>query len=35
VRQQDAGAQVHAWRSAQELLFPNFTADYRKKTATR
>jgi MscS family membrane protein len=31
-RQQDAEAQVRAWCSAQELPFPNFTADYREKT---
>lgn len=31
-RRQDAEAQVRAWCSAQELPFPNFTADYRKKT---
>jgi MscS family membrane protein len=31
-RQQDAEAQVRAWCSAQELPFPNFTADYRKQT---
>jgi MscS family membrane protein len=30
-RQQDAEAQVRAWCSAQELPFPNFSADYRKK----
>jgi len=30
-RQQDAEAQVRAWCSAQELPFPTFTADYRKK----
>ncbi len=31
-RQQQAEAQVRAWCSAQELPFPTFTADYRKKT---
>ena len=31
-RQQAAEAQVRAWCSAQELPFPTFTADYRKKT---
>jgi MscS family membrane protein len=31
-RQQDAEAQVRAWCSAQELPFPDFTADYREKT---
>jgi MscS family membrane protein len=30
-RQQAAEAQVRAWCSAQELPFPNFTADYRNK----
>ena len=30
-RQQEAEAQVRAWCSAQELPFPTFTADYRKK----
>jgi MscS family membrane protein len=30
-RQQLAEAQVRAWCSAQELPFPNFTDDYRKK----
>lgn len=29
--QQDAEAQVRAWCSAQELPFPNFTADHRAK----
>jgi len=31
-RRQAAEAQVRAWCSALELPFPNFTADYRKKT---
>jgi MscS family membrane protein len=31
-RQQQAEAQVRSWCSAQELPFPTFTADYRKKT---
>jgi MscS family membrane protein len=31
-RQQAAEAQVRAWCSAQELPFPTFTADYRKKS---
>jgi hypothetical protein len=31
-RRQDAEALVCAWCSAQERPFPNFTADYRKKT---
>jgi len=31
-RQQEAETQVRAWCSAQELPFPTFTADYRKKT---
>jgi MscS family membrane protein len=31
-RQQEAEAQVRAWCSAQELPFPTFTIDYRKKT---
>ena len=30
-RQDDAEAQVRAWCAAQELPFPNFTADYRKQ----
>jgi len=30
-RQQAAEAQVRAWCAAQELPFPHFTADYRKK----
>lgn len=30
--QRDAEAQVRAWNSAQELPFPNFTAEYRRKT---
>jgi MscS family membrane protein len=30
-RQQAAEAQVRAWCAAQELPFPNFTADYRNK----
>jgi MscS family membrane protein len=30
-RQQEAEAQVRSWCSAQELPFPTFTADYRKK----
>jgi MscS family membrane protein len=30
--QQAAEAQVRAWGSAQELPFPNFTAEYRRKT---
>ena len=31
-RQQDAETQVRAWCSAQELPFPTFTAEYRRKT---
>ena len=31
-RQQAAEEQVRAWCAAQELPFPTFTADYRKKT---
>jgi MscS family membrane protein len=31
-RQQEAEAQVRSWCSAQELPFPTFTADYRKKS---
>ena len=31
-RQQEAEARVRAWGSAQELPFPNFTAEYRQKT---
>ncbi len=31
-RQQEAEARVKAWCSAQELPFPNFTVEYRKKT---
>jgi MscS family membrane protein len=31
-RQQASEAQVRAWCSAQELPFPTFTAEYRKKT---
>jgi hypothetical protein len=31
-RQQASEARVRAWCSAQELPFPTFTADYRKKT---
>ncbi len=30
--QLEAEAQVRAWGSAQELPFPNFTADHRRKT---
>jgi len=30
-RREAAEAQVRAWCSAQELRFPTFTADYRKK----
>ena len=31
-RQQDVEAQVRSWCAAQELPFPNFTSDYRRKT---